>query len=158
MPVIASRTFGLQHKCAILSISRRVTETVEASRVRRAPLACDPPPRTWSKRQYFSPHKVEESEQSMRLYDKEFHDLYRSYSFVKIDKFRILLWAEHLATIGETRKKYRVLVVTRFRKQSLWRPRRVWQDNSEMDLEQKGYEGRRWMVFAQDLVHWQEWY
>jgi len=37
---------------------------------------------------------------------------------------------------------------------SLGRPRRRWEDNSKMDLQQVGWRGMEWIELAQDKDRW----
>ena len=50
-------------------------------------------------------------------------------------------WAGHVARIGERRGVYRVLVGKPERKRALGRPRRRWEDNIKMDLQEVGCGG-----------------
>jgi len=47
-------------------------------------------------------------------------------------------WAGHVAHMGERRGVYKVLVGKPKRKRSLGRPRRRWEDNIKMDLQEVG--------------------
>jgi hypothetical protein len=50
-------------------------------------------------------------------------------------------WAGHVALTGERRDAYDVLVVKPDGKRPLGRPRRRWEDNIEMDLQELGWRG-----------------
>jgi len=50
-------------------------------------------------------------------------------------------WAGHVARIGERRGVYRVLVGKSEGKRPLGRPRRIWEDNIKMDLQDVGCGG-----------------
>ena len=55
-------------------------------------------------------------------------------------------WAGHVARMGEGRGVYRVLVGKHERKKSLGRPRRRWDDNIKMDLQEVGVRtGSSWL-------------
>jgi hypothetical protein len=56
--------------------------------------------------------------------------------------------------MGEDRRVHRVLVGKPEGKRPLWRPRRRWEDNIKMDLQE--VEGGRgdWMELAQDRDRW----
>jgi hypothetical protein len=41
-------------------------------------------------------------------------------------------------------------------KRPLGRPRRTWEDNSKMDLQEVGCEGMDWIELAQDRDKWRE--
>jgi len=53
-------------------------------------------------------------------------------------KSRRIRWAGHVARIGERRGVYRVLVGKPEGKRPLGRPRRRWEDNIKMDLQEVG--------------------
>jgi hypothetical protein len=63
-------------------------------------------------------------------------------------------WAEHIARMGESRGVYSVLVGKPKGKRPLGRPRRRWEDNIEMDLQEIVYGGMDWMELAQDRDRW----
>jgi hypothetical protein len=56
--------------------------------------------------------------------------------------------------MGEDRGVYRVLVWKPEGKRPLWRPRRRWEDNIKMDLQEVGGGGGDWMELAQDRDRW----
>jgi hypothetical protein len=63
-------------------------------------------------------------------------------------------WAGHVARIGEDREVHRVLMGKPEGKKPLGRPRRRWEDNIKMDIQEVG-EGRGdWMELAQDRDWW----
>jgi hypothetical protein len=55
----------------------------------------------------------------------------------------------------ERRGMYRVLVGKPEGKKPLGRPRRRWEDNSNMDLQEVGCGGMDWIELAQDRYRWQ---
>jgi hypothetical protein len=59
-------------------------------------------------------------------------------------------WAEHAASVEEMRNAYIILVGKFDRKSPIGRPCRRWKDNSEKHLNDKGYEGVKWIHLAQD--------
>jgi len=63
-------------------------------------------------------------------------------------------WAGHVALMGERRWAYRVLVGRHEGKRSLGRPRRRWEDNIKMDLQDVGYGGMDRIELAQDRDRW----
>jgi hypothetical protein len=65
-------------------------------------------------------------------------------------KSRRMRCAGHVAQIGEERGVYRVLVGTPEGKRPLERPRRRWEDNIRMDLQEVGCGGVNWIGLAQD--------
>ena len=54
----------------------------------------------------------------------------------------------------EGRGVYRVLVEKLGRKRPLGRPKRRWEDNIKMDLQQVGCGGVDWIQLAQDRKRW----
>jgi len=57
--------------------------------------------------------------------------------------------------MGERRGVYRVLVGKTEGKRSLGRPRRRWEDNIKMDLQEVGCGIMGWIHLAQDRDRWQ---
>jgi len=72
------------------------------------------------------------------VHNEELHDLYSSPNTVRVIKSRRMRWVGHEARMGEKRGVYRVLVRKYESKRSLGRPRRRWEDNIEMDLQEVG--------------------
>ena len=66
---------------------------------------------------------------------KELNDLYSSPNIFRLIKSRRMMWAGHVARMGERRDVYRVLVGKPEGKRPLARPRRRWEDNIKMDLK-----------------------
>jgi hypothetical protein len=69
---------------------------------------------------------------------------------VRVIKSRRMRWVRHVARLGEERGAYRVLVEKPEGKRPLGRPRRRWEDNIRMDLQEVGYGGMDWIGMAQD--------
>ena len=61
---------------------------------------------------------------------------------IRVLKYRTVNWAEHVARVDERRGAYRVLVEKPERKRSLRRPRRRWEDNIKMVIQE--VEWREW--------------
>ena len=55
-----------------------------------------------------------------------------------------------MARLGERRGIYRVLMGKPEGKRPLRRPRRRWEDNIKMDLQEVGCGGMNWIKLAQD--------
>jgi hypothetical protein len=65
-------------------------------------------------------------------------------------KSRRMIWARHVARMGEKRNAYRILVGNPEGKRPLGRPRRRWVDNIKIDLREIGWDGGDWIDLAQD--------
>ena len=76
--------------------------------------------------------------------------------YKKGDKQAVVIigWAGHVARMGEGRGVHRVLVGKPEGKRPLGRPRRRWEDNIKMDLQEVG-GGGDWIELAQDRDRWQ---
>jgi hypothetical protein len=57
-------------------------------------------------------------------------------------------------TDGEDRGVYRVLVEKPEGKRPLGRPRRRWEDNIKMDIQEVGWEVMDWIGLARDRDRW----
>jgi hypothetical protein len=69
-------------------------------------------------------------------------------------KSRIMRWAGHVARMGERRGVYRILMGKPEGKIPLERPRRRWEDNIMMDLQEIGCGDMDWIEMAQDRDRW----
>ena len=67
---------------------------------------------------------------------------------------RRMRWAGHVARMGEDRGVQRVLVGKPEGKRPLRRPRRRWEDNIKMVLQEVGGGRGDWMELAQDRDRW----
>ena len=63
-------------------------------------------------------------------------------------------WAGHVACMGERSGVYRVLVGKPEGKRRLGRPRRTWEDNIKMDLQEVKCGVMDWIGLAQDRDRW----
>ena len=59
-----------------------------------------------------------------------------------------------MTRMGESRGVYRVLVGKPEGNRPLGRPRRRWEDNIKMDIQEVGCEGMDWIELAQDKDRW----
>ena len=71
-----------------------------------------------------------------KLHNEELNDLYCSSDIVRVTKSRRMKWVGHVARRGERRVIYRILVWKPERKRPLGRPRRRWEDNIKLDLQE----------------------
>ena len=77
-----------------------------------------------------------------KLHNEELRDLYSLPNIVQVVKSRRMRWAGHVARVGEKRVVHRVLVGKPEGKRPLRRPRRRWEDNIKMDLQEvRGWWG-----------------
>ena len=60
----------------------------------------------------------------------------------------------HLARMEEGRSAFKILTDKPTRKRPLGRPRRRWEDNIRMDLEEMGINAENWVDSAQDRNYW----
>ncbi|KAJ4448560.1 hypothetical protein ANN_10578 [Periplaneta americana] len=105
-------------------------------------------------RKIFGAKRDEVTGEWRKLHNTELHALYTSPDIIRTIKSRRLIWAGHIARMGESRNAYRVLVGRPDGKRPLGRPRRRWEDNIKMDLREVGYDGRDWINLAQDRDQW----
>ena len=69
-------------------------------------------------------------------------------------KSRRMRWAWHVARMGERSGVYKVLVGKPEGKRTLGRPRRRWEDNIKINLQEVGCGGMDWIELAQDRDKW----
>jgi hypothetical protein len=74
---------------------------------------------------------------------------------VRVVKSRRMRWAGHVARMGGgDRGVYRVLLGKPEEKRPLGRPRRRWEDNIKIDLQEVGRGHGNWMELGQDRDRW----
>ena len=73
---------------------------------------------------------------------------------MRVVKSRRVRWAGHVARMGVRRGVQRVLVGKPEGKRPLGRPRRRWEDNIKMDLQDVGGGFGDWMELAEDRERW----
>jgi len=105
-------------------------------------------------RRIFGSKRDEETGDWRKLHDEELNDLYCSPNIVRVIKSRRMRWAGNMTRMGEGRGVYGVLVGIPEGKRPLGRPRRRWEDNIEMDLQEVGCGGMDWIELAQDRDRW----
>jgi hypothetical protein len=105
-------------------------------------------------RRIFGPKRDEVTGVWRELYNEEFHDLYPSRNIVRVIKTRRMRWAGHVARMGEVRGMYRHLVEKYEGKRPLWRHRRRWEGNINMELQGIGCGGIDWIELVQDRDTW----
>jgi hypothetical protein len=105
-------------------------------------------------RKIFGPKRDEVTGKWRKLHNEELNDLYTLTNIVRVVKSRRMRWAGHVARMGEDRVVHRVLVGKPERKRPMGRPRRKWEDNNKMDLQEVGVCRGNWMELAQDKDRW----
>ena len=71
-----------------------------------------------------------------KLHNEELNDLYSSPNIVREIESRRMRWEGYVARMGERRGVYRVLVGKTEGNRPLGRPRRRWEDNIKMGLQE----------------------
>ena len=100
-------------------------------------------------RKVFGPKRDEVTDEWRKLHNEKLRDLYSLPNIVRVVKSRRMRWMGHVARMGEGRGAHRILVGKPEGKSPLGRPRRRWEDNIKMELEEVG-GGGDWMELAQD--------
>ena len=103
----------------------------------------------------FRPKRDKVTKEWRKLHNEELSDMYSLPNIVRVVKSRRMRWAGHVARIVEGRGVHRVLVGKPEGKRPLGRPRRRWEDNIKMDLQEVGRDCEDWMELAQDRDRWQ---
>ena len=80
--------------------------------------------------------------------------MYRSPNIVRVIKSRRLRWAGHLVRMEEGGSNFKILTGKPKGKRPLGRPRRSWEDNIRMYLEEIGINVGNWVDSAQNRDYW----
>ena len=97
------------------------------------------------------PKRDEVTGEWRKIHNEELSDLYFLPNIVRVVKSRRMRWAGH---VEEGRGVHRVLVGKPEGKRPWGRPRRRWEDNIRMDLQEVGGSCGDWMELAQDRDRW----
>jgi len=89
----------------------------------------------------FGPKRDEVTREWRKLHNEELSDLYCLPNNVLVIKWRRMRWAGHVTRREERRGVYRVLVGKPEGKGLLGIPRRRWEDNIRIDLQEMGFGG-----------------
>jgi len=104
-------------------------------------------------RRIFGPRRDEVTGEWRKLHNEELNVLYTSI-ILRVIKSRRMRWAGHVALMGEGKGVCRVLVGKPGVKRPQGRPRRRWEDNIKMDLQEVGCGGMDCIGLAQDRYRW----
>ena len=85
-------------------------------------------------RRIFGPKRDEVTGEWRKQNNEALNDLYSTPNIIWVIKSKRIIWAGHIARMGERRVIYRVLVGKPEGMRPLGRPRRKWEDNIKMDL------------------------
>ena len=106
-------------------------------------------------RRIFGPNRDGVTGEWRKLHN-ELNSQYYSPNIVRVIKSRRMRWAGHVERMEEGRGVHKVLVGKPEGKISLGRPRRRWEDNIKLDLEEVGRGCGDWMELAQERDRWRE--
>jgi hypothetical protein len=101
-------------------------------------------------RRIFGPKRDEVAVEWRKLHNEEHNDLYCSPNVVRVTKSRRIRCSAYV----EGRGVYRVLVGKPEGGTPFGKPRRRWEDNIKMDLQEVGCGGMDWIELAQDRDRW----
>ena len=105
-------------------------------------------------RRIFGPQTGKMTVEWGKLPNEELNDLYCSPNIVRVIKSRRMRWAGQAARMEERRGVYRVLVGKPEEKRLLGGPRRRWDDNIKMDLQEVRCGDIDWIELAQNRDRW----
>ena len=91
----------------------------------------------------FGPKRDEVTEEWRQVHSEALNDLYFSPNVVRVVKWGRMRWTGHVASMGERRVVYRVLVGKSEGNIPLGRPRHRWENNIMMDLREEGVKHRQ---------------
>jgi hypothetical protein len=99
-------------------------------------------------------HNEEHNAEHNEEHNEEHSDPNSSPSIFRVIKSRRMKWTGHVARMGERRGVYRDLVGKPKGKRLHGKPRRRWEDNIGMGLQEVGCEDIDWIELAQDTNSW----
>jgi hypothetical protein len=105
-------------------------------------------------RRLFGPKRDEATGEWRTVHSGELHNLYSLPDIIRQIKSRRMMWAGHMARMGEGRKVYRGLLGMPEGKRPLGRLRYRWEDGFRKDLREKGCGGVEWIHQAKDRDEW----
>ena len=105
-------------------------------------------------RRIFGSKRDEVTGEWRKVHNKKLNNLYSSPNILRVIKSRRMRWTGHVARMGEKRGVYRILIGKPEGKRPHGRPRRRWEDNIKMDLQEVGCGGIDWIELAVDRNKW----
>jgi hypothetical protein len=105
-------------------------------------------------RRVFWPKRNEVTGEWRKLHNEKQSDRYALPNIVRVVKSRRMRWTGHMARMGEDRVVHRVLVGKSEGKRPPKKPRRRWENNIKMDLQEVGGGYGNWMELPEDRVRW----
>ena len=105
-------------------------------------------------RRVLGPKRNEVRREWRKLHNKNLNDLYSSPNIVRVIKSLRIILTEHVARIGERRGVYRDLVGNPEGKRPPGSPKRSWEDNIKIDLQEVEWRGMDWIKLDQDKDNW----
>ena len=103
-------------------------------------------------RRIFGPKRDENGDWGM-FHNEELHILYRSPIILRVIKCRRFRWAGYVARMDESWSAFKILTGKPTEKRPLGRPRRRWEDNIRMDLEEIYINAGNWVDSTQDRYY-----
>jgi hypothetical protein len=92
-------------------------------------------------RRICGPKRDEVTGEWRRLHNEELNDLYLSPHIIRVIKSGAMRWVGHVARMGEGRSAYRILEGRPEGRRPLGRPRRRWEDNIKIYLQEVRWGG-----------------
>jgi len=104
-------------------------------------------------RRIFGHKRDEVTDEWRKLHNEELTVLYSSLNILRVIKSRRMRWAGRIASMKEGRGMSGVWWGN-LKEIPLGRPRRRWEDNIQMDLQEVGCRGVNWIELAQNRDRW----